>query len=197
MNNYAYLYNGKLYLNITNKCSNNCVFCLRNNRNGVEGDNLWLSRDAMYEDVINSLKKFDLQKYDEITFCGFGEPVCNFEVLKQTAKYLKSLNKKVRLNTNGQGNIINGRNIAPELKGIIDSVSISLNASNARNYQKLCRSRYGENAYDAVIEFAKECAKVIGDVTLTKVDEGDSEENAACKNICDSLGIKFRLRKKI
>lgn len=197
MNNYAYLYEGKLYLNLTNKCSNACEFCLRNYLDGVGGNNLWLEKEPTFDDVKNSLNKFRLEKFDEVIFCGFGEPLCNFAVLKQSAEYLKQSGKKVRLNTNGQGNLINGRDITPELKGLIDAVNISLNYSTREKYQSACRSVYGENAFDAMLDFAEKCKKVIPEVILSKVDEGDEEDNKACEEICRRLGVKFRLRKKV
>lgn len=194
---YAYIYDGKLYLNITNKCSNKCSFCIRNDNSGIGGNDLWLSGDADFEGVKKALGEYNLDDFNEVIFCGFGEPVCNLEVLKQTAKYLKDMGKTIRLNTNGQGNLINGRNIVPELKGLIDIVSISLNASDAEKYQDICRSKYGISAYDAVLEFAALCSKELPQVIMSKVDEGDEAENEKCRLICEKLGVKFRLRKMI
>lgn len=197
MNKYAYIYDGKLYLNITNKCSNKCTFCIRNDNKGIGGNELWLKGDADFEGVKNALLQFDLSKYDEVIFCGFGEPLENLEVLKQTAKYLKGLGKKIRLNTNGQGNLIHRRNIVGELKGLIDTVSISLNASDGEKYQKICKSKFGEKAFDAMLEFASLSVKELPEVILSKVDEGDTEENEACRSISQNIGAKFRLREKI
>lgn len=197
MNNYAYEYEGKLYLNITNRCSNSCTFCIRNGREGLEGSSLWLNSEPVFKDMEQALNKFDLGNYKEVVFCGFGEPVCNLEVLKQTASYLKQKGIKVRLNTNGQGNMINRRNIVPELKGLIDVISISLNASDSKKYQEKCNSEYGEAAYEAVLEFATECVKAIPKVIMSMVDEGDSAENERCEIICKKCGAAFRLRKKI
>ena len=144
-----------------------------------------------------ALQAFDLEKYGEVVFCGFGEPVFNLETLIETGKYLRQMGKKVRLDTNGHGNLIHKRDIVPQLAQAVDDVSISLNASSAAKYQQHCFSQFGEEAYYAVLDFAKECLKHIGRVILTKVDEGDEEENAACERIARQLGAGFRLRKKI
>lgn len=196
MNNYVYLYNNKLYLNITNRCSNKCQFCIRNNRKGVQDSNLWLEKEPDFDDMVNALKDYDLSKYKEVTFCGFGEPVYNLDVLIKTAKYIKQYGCKIKLNTNGQGNLINNKNIVPMLKGVIDTISISLNSSNSENYQAICNSKY-KNAYEEILNFAKECKKYIPNIVMSKVDEGDKEENNACQKICDEIGVEFRLREKV
>jgi TatD family-associated radical SAM protein len=197
MNDYVYEYEGNLYLNITNRCSNCCAFCIRNGREGLEGHTLWIDKEPSFEDIKAALEGFDLGKYGEVVFCGFGEPVYNLETLIKTGEYLKRMGKKVRLNTNGQGNLIHKRNIVPELARAIDTVSISLNASSAAKYQEICLSEFGEEGYYGMIEFAKECLKYIDRVILTKVDEGDAEENAACESISKRMGAEFRLRKKV
>lgn len=197
MNNFVYKYEGKLYLNITNRCSNACTFCIRNNREGLEGNSLWLDTEPSFLDVIKALTEYDLDLYEDVTFCGFGEPVYNLEVLIDVAKYFKHKGKIVKLNTNGQGNKIHNRNIVPDLAGVIDVISISLNASNSKKYQDICNSEYGTDAYQAVLNFTKECVKYLPKVILSKVDEGDNEENKACENMCQSLGASFRLRKMV
>ncbi len=196
MDNYAYIYDNKLYLNITNRCSNRCSFCIRNGRQGLQENNLWLDKEPDFNDTVKALEKYDLNIYKEVTFCGFGEPVYNLDTLLKTAAYLKQKGCTVKLNTNGQGNLIHGRNIAPELRGIIDIISISLNSSDSEKYQQICHSRY-KNAYKAVLDFTQECLKYIPVVIMSKVDEGDEEENKACEKVCNNLGATFRLRKKV
>lgn len=197
MDNYVYEYEGKLYLNITNRCSNNCTFCIRNGREGLEGKGLWLKKEPAFEDMKESLEKAGIDKYGEAVFCGFGEPTYNLDVLLKTAGYLKAKGKKVRLNTNGQGSLINGRDIVPELAGKIDVISISLNASSGGRYQEKCLSEYGEAAYGEVLDFTKRCVGVIPEVIMSLVDEGDREENIRCEKVCKSCGAKFRLRTKV
>ena len=122
-----YKVHNNLYINLTNRCSSSCTFCLRQNRDSMEGsDSLWLEHEPSYEEVIDAFKNVNVDDYDEIVFCGFGEPTERFDVLVKVAKYIKeTYNKPVRLNTNGQGNLINKRNIESELEGIVDTISIS------------------------------------------------------------------------
>jgi TatD family-associated radical SAM protein len=196
MDKYVYIYQNKLYLNITNRCSNRCKFCIRKGRQGVGKNDLWLKKEPDFNDMVKALEGYDLKKYNEVTFCGFGEPVYNLETLLKTAEFLKSKGCIVRLNTNGQGNLIHGRNIVPELSKVIDVISISLNSSDGVKYQNICLSRF-ENAYQAILDFAKECLKSIPVVIMTKVDEGDEAENKACEKVCKDLGAVFRLRQKV
>ena len=198
MKNYVYEYGDSLYINLTNKCPNNCEFCLRNFKTGVGEDDLRLSREPNFEDVKEALSLFPLKKYDEIVFCGFGEPMCALSVLSQVGPYLKRLGLKTRVNTNGLGGLWNKRGDVPQLiSKYIDSVSISLNASNRELYQEICRSKYGEEAFDAIIDFTKGCVENGIDTTLTVVDFIGEDEIAECRKLADELGAKFRVRPTI
>ena len=198
MKNYVYEYGDSLYINLTNKCPNNCEFCLRNFKNGVGEDDLRLSREPNFEDVKEALSLFPLKKYDEIVFCGFGEPMCALSVLSQVGPYLKRLGLKTRVNTNGLGGLWNKRGDVPQLiSKYIDAVSISLNASNRELYQEICRSKYGEEAFDAIIDFTKGCVENGIDTTLTVVDFIGEDEIAECRKLADELGAKFRVRPTI
>ena len=198
MKNYVYEYGDSLYINLTNKCPNNCEFCLRNFKNGVGEDDLRLSREPNFEDVKEALSLFPLKKYDEIVFCGFGEPMCALSVLSQVGPYLKRLGLKTRVNTNGLGGLWNKRDDVPALiSKNIDAVSISLNASNRELYQEICRSKYGEEAFDAIIDFTKGCVENGIDTTLTVVDFIGEDEIAECRKLADELGAKFRVRPTI
>ncbi|MBP3291006.1 MAG: radical SAM protein [Clostridia bacterium] len=198
MKNYVYEYGDSLYINLTNKCPNNCEFCLRNFKNGVGEDDLRLSREPNFEDVKEALSLFPLKKYDEIVFCGFGEPMCALSVLSQVGPYLKRLGLKTRVNTNGLGGLWNKRDDVPQLiSKYIDAVSISLNASNRELYQEICRSKYGEEAFDAIIDFTKGCVENGIDTTLTVVDFIGEDEIAECRKLADELGAKFRVRPTI
>lgn len=198
MKNFVYEYGDSLYINLTNKCPNNCEFCLRNFKNGVGEDDLRLSREPNFEDVKESLSLFPLKKYDEIVFCGFGEPMCALSVLSQVGPYLKRLGMKTRVNTNGLGGLWNKRGDVPQLiSKYIDAVSISLNASNRELYQEICRSKYGEEAFDAIIDFTKGCVENGIDTTLTVVDFIGEDEIAECRKLADELGAKFRVRPTI
>ena len=198
MKNYVYEYGDSLYINLTNKCPNNCEFCLRNFKNGVGEDDLRLSREPNFEDVKEALSLFPLKKYDEIVFCGFGEPMCALSVLSQVGPYLKRLGLKTRVNTNGLGGLWNKRGDVPQLiSKYIDAVSISLNASNRELYQEICRSKYGEEAFDAIIAFTTGCVENGIDTTLTVVDFIGEDEIAECRKLADELGAKFRVRPTI
>lgn len=198
MKNYVYEYGDSLYINLTNKCPNNCEFCLRNFKNGVGEDDLRLSTEPNFEDVKEALSLFPLKKYDEIVFCGFGEPMCALSVMSQVGPYLKRLGLKTRVNTNGLGGLWNKRDDVPQLiSKYIDSVSISLNASNRELYQEICRSKYGEEAFDAIIDFTKGCVENGIDTTLTVVDFIGEDEIAECRKLAEELGAKFRVRPTI
>ena len=198
MKNFVYEYGDSLYINLTNKCPNNCEFCLRNFKNGVGEDDLRLSREPNFEDVKEALSLFPLKKYDEIVFCGFGEPMCALSVLSQVGPYLKRLGLKTRVNTNGLGGLWNKRGDVPALiSKYIDAVSISLNASNRELYQEICRSKYGEEAFDAIIDFTKGCVENGIDTTLTVVDFIGEDEINECRKLADELGAKFRVRPTI
>lgn len=198
MNNYVYEFQGSLYINMTNRCPNNCEFCLRNFKKTVGGNDLWLSKEPTYQELIDDLKLFPIRKYKEIVFCGYGEPTCALSVMSQVGPWLKREGCKTRLNTNGLGNLINKRNDVPHLIAkYIDSVSISLNASNRELYQEICRSKFGEEAFDAMLQFASDCVKEGIDTTMSVVDFIGEEEIEACRKVCESTGAKFRVRETI
>ena len=192
-----YKVHNNLYINLTNRCPYSCTFCLRQKMDKVgESDTLWLLREPTAEEVIEEFKKWDVDSFHEIVFCGFGEPTEAFDVLKKVAEFIKSkYNKPIRLNTNGVGSLINKRNIAPELKGLIDTVSISLNNPDPEEYAKLVRSKYGVKSFQEMIDFAKECKKYVPNVVMSTVDTTIShEEEKKCKEICDEVGAVYRIR---
>ena len=198
MKNFVYEYGGSLYINLTNKCPNDCEFCVRNIRNGIGEDDLRLTREPNFEDIKEDLSLYPLKKYGEIVFCGYGEPLCALSVLSQVAPYIKRLGLRTRLNTNGLGGLWNKRKDIPMLiSKYIDSVSISLNASNRELYQEICRSIYGEDSFDAMIEFAKGCIENGIDTTLTVVDFIGEEEIESCRILAEQLGAKYRVRETI
>ena len=192
-----YKVHNNLYINLTNRCPYSCTFCLRQKMDKVgESDTLWLLREPTAEEVIEEFKKWDVDSFHEIVFCGFGEPTEAFDVLKKVAEFIKSkYNKPIRLNTNGVGSLINKRNIAPELKGLIDTVSISLNNPDPEEYAKLVRSKYGVKSFQEMIDFAKECKKYVPNVVMSTVYTTIShEEEKKCKEICDKIGAEYRIR---
>lgn len=186
-----------VYVNMTNRCPCACTFCLRHNAPGVYGsDPLWLDREPTVDEVIESLKGWDLYSLDEVVFCGYGEPTERLYDILKVAEYIKSVSEiKIRINTNGLSDLIHGKPTAPDLKGLIDTVSVSLNATNAEDYLKVCRPKFGIQSYDAMLAFTKECTKYVPSVVMTVVDVVTSkEEQEKCKAICDSLGATLRIR---
>ncbi len=190
------VHNG-LYVNLTNRCSCACTFCVRQTDDSVgKSDTLWLEHEPSFEEVMEAFKAFDMSKYEELVFCGFGEPTEAFDMLKRVAAEAKRRwSIPIRVNTNGQGSLINGRDIAPEFEGLVDTVSISLNTPNAEEYLKLTRSRFGEKAFPAMLEFAREVKKYVPHVVMSTVGTTIThEEEQQCQAICDELGVTYRIR---
>ena len=196
---YAYVLDGNLYINLTNKCSNGCDFCVRNERASYYGNYLWLRRgEPTPEKVIAAVNGMgDLSRFKEAVFCGFGEPTYRVEEMTALCDYFHSKGLSTRLNTNGQGNLINKRDIVPELKNKIDLVNVSLNASCAEKYQKICRSQFGESGFEAMIEFAKLCKKNGVNCRFSIVDCIGEEEVEACKRLAESARIPLYIRSYI
>ena len=195
MNTYIYEYRDAVYINLTNRCTNDCTFCVRNNHDGVGGYHLVLDKEPTAKDIIEELEKRD--NVAKVVFCGLGEPTMSLDVMLEVARYLKTRGSYIRLNTNGQANAFAGYNIAKRLSGFVDAVSISLNAPNAREYQKHCRSIYGEKAYEYVKEFAKACLDEGIDTVLSVVDIIGEKEVQECREVAESIGARFRVRKYI
>ena len=186
-----------LYVNMTNRCPCACTFCLRHNKDYVfNSDSLWLDREPTVEEVCESIMGWDLSKYDEIVFCGYGEPTERLPDLLEVAKYVRAnSNIPIRINTNGLADLIWNKSTAPMLKGLIDTVSISLNATNKEDYLKTVRPKFGIGSYDAMLQFAKECTAYVPSVIMTVVDVVTSkEEQEACRQICESVGATLRIR---
>ncbi len=187
----TYKIRDSLYLNITNKCTNKCSFCIRFISDYVKGHYLRISHEPTEEDLKNAIG--DPSKYKEVVFCGYGEPLIRLDVVKSLSQWIKQNKGMVRINTNGHGNLIHGRNILPELRGIVDSISISLDAHNEEAYNRICRPAY-ENAFGNVIEFIRESKKYIPYVEATAVElEGVDIEK--CREIAEGLGVRLRVRK--
>ena len=186
-----------LYVNITNRCPCACTFCVRNKKDHVfESDSLWLEREPTVQEICDSLDSWDLAKYEEVVFCGFGEPTERLYDLLEVAKYIKSKSDiKIRINTNGLSDLIWKKSTAPKLKGLIDAVSISLNATNKEDYLEVVRPKFGIESFDAMLQFTKDCTEYVPSVMMTVVDVVTTkEEQEKCREICESLGAIFRVR---
>ena len=196
----TYEIDGGLYLNITNKCPCNCTFCIRNNGDGAYGsDPLWLEHQPTADEVIDALKKVDLDSYKEITFCGYGEPTCELELLKTVAKYIRSVSKTpIRINTNGLSDLINKRDTSAEFEGVADSVSISLNAAEKEEYYAVTRPSFKDaDCFEAMLNFAKNVKEYVPNTMFTVVDIIGKDEIEKSQKVADSVGIKLRVREYI
>ena len=187
----TYPIRNSLYLNITNRCTAACTFCVRYHTDFVKGHNLRLKDEPTAEEMIKEIG--DPKRYAEIVFCGYGEPLLRLDVVKAVAADVKRRGGMVRVDTNGHANLIHKRNVLPELAGLVDAMSVSLNAQNAALYDKISQPKFGGITYEAVKDFIREAKKHIPDVTVTVVSlpEVDIE---ACRKIADGLGVKFRVR---
>ncbi len=189
---YVYKVDEKNYINLTNECNNNCDFCIRKNKIGIRGYDLWLQQPPTAEDVIAELEETGK---GDVVFCGYGEPTMALGVLKEVAGYVKAYGGKVRVNTNGLANKYYGRNIVPELIGLVDTMSISMNEASAEKYQSICHSIYGEAAYQYMLDFAKECAGAGIDTVLSVVDVIPEQDIEKCREIARETGARLRVRK--
>ncbi|WP_029324649.1 TIGR04100 family radical SAM protein [Butyrivibrio sp. AE3004] len=190
-----YTYKNSVYANITNKCNCSCTFCIRSLKDGIgSADTLWHQKNPTEKDVIDAIKNYDFTGFDELVFCGYGEPTCALDILLSAAKIAKEeKGLKTRLNTNGLGNEENGRNIVPELSKVIDSISISLNAPDSEKYEEVSRPKYS-NAFDKMVDFASKCHKEIKDVKWSIVDVLPAEDIEKCKQLSKKTGIALRIR---
>ena len=195
----TYQVKNAVYVNLTNRCPCNCTFCLRQNGPGVFGSGpLWLEREPTLEETMESLGQWDFTRFREVVFCGYGEPTERLDVLLAVAARLKEQDPtlRVRVNTNGLSDLINGKPTAPLFVGKVDCLSISLNTDDPAEYLTLCRPRFGEAAYPAMLKFAREAAAVLPSVVMTVVGEPVTslEKQERCRAIAEGLGARLRVR---
>lgn len=197
METITYTVRDGLYLNITNRCPCSCTFCIRNNGSSVYGsDPLWLDHEPSLEEIYAAIDKRNLEDFHEVVFCGYGEPTERLDILLNVAAYIhKKSNIPIRINTNGLSDLIHGERTAPKLEGLIDAVSVSLNATNAEEYQKLVRPKFGEKSFEAMLAFTKDCKNYVPNVRMTIVDTVTSkEEQEKSKQICKNIGVDLKIR---
>ena len=187
-----------IYVNMTNRCPCSCTFCLRQTKKMSESNTLWLKEgEPTVEEVLELFSHYDLNVIKELTFCGFGEPLERLEDICQVIDELRKQypDLKIRVNTNGLANLIYNKDITPMLKGRFDTVSISLNAPDAKEFLELTRSKFGIQSYDKMLEFASLAKNYVPNVVMTVVEKVMPEEKIAkCQKICDDLGVKLRVR---
>ena len=194
-----YEYGGGLYANITNKCPDRCEFCIRYMVDSLGGaDSLWLKREPTMEEILELLDQWDLNKFEDLVFCGYGEPTERLPELIETAEYARSKapGLKIRLNTNGLSDLINGRDTLPELSSVLDRISVSLNAKGPEEYLVLCHPRFGIGAFEAMLDFTRRAKECIPDVTMSVVSGSiPYQDIEPCRRIAEEeIGVKFRVR---
>jgi len=193
-----YDYADGLYFNITNRCPCSCDFCIRNLVDSLgDADSLWLKREPSVDEVMEMLQEWDLSRYSEIVFCGYGEPTERLEELLEITRRIKSTHPdmRCRVNTNGLSDLINGRKTAGEFAGVIDAVSISLNAATDLKYLELCHPVFGVESFEAIKKFTSDIKAYVPDVTMSIVGGTiPSEDEPVCRDIAEKLGVKFRRR---
>ncbi len=184
MEDILYTYHGQLYVNLTNQCPCACTFCIRSQTRAIgSAQDLWLKHDPSVEEVKAELDRYDLSQFQEVVFCGYGEPNIHSQA-----------DISIRVNTNGLGDLIHGKKVAPLLKGHVDVVSISLNAPNAEEYNAVTRPKFGIKSFDAMLQFAKDCKQEGIDTRLTVVDVIGKEAVEQSQKLADSIGIPLRVR---
>ncbi len=194
MTRIAYPIRSSLYLNITDRCTLECQFCPKHTEQGpvVHDFDLSLSHRPEIEEIINSIG--NPADYEEVVFCGFGEPTLRFKVLLEIARWIKAHGGAVRVNTDGLANLVNKRNVLPEMQGLVDSLSVSMNAHNPELYARHCQPAL-PGSWEAMLAFLEEAPKYIPRVTATAIDGMDGVDIKACEKLAAQLGVEFRRRK--
>jgi len=197
----TYEYKGSLYVNLTNRCDCACVFCLRHNghKGSIYADDLWLDHEPDREEIWADLSKRDLTRYQELIFCGFGEPMFRWDddawLIDELHKVYGDKMPPVRINTNGHANTILGRDVAPELAGRVDVVSISLNGATAEEYTAVTQPSTGEKGWEDMLEFTRRASQYVPKVVMTIVDKDKTDADIAqCRALAEGLGAQLRVR---
>ena len=193
----VYRLDNGVYLNITNKCPCNCAFCIRSHGDAVgDAQRLWFDTEPTMDDIKKAIDNFDFTGVDEVVFCGYGEPTNAYDNLIATAKYIRETHPdiRIRLNTNGLSDLINEKPTAKELSSVLDCISVSLNDITSEKYDKITRNIYPGKAFDAMLDFTRECVKYCDDVRMTVVDVIPKEDIEEARKICEDCGAKFRVR---
>ena len=196
----AYEYRpGVLYLNVTNRCSNDCTFCVRRQPGySLAGFDMRLSREPGADGVLAAISRLEdtrRRPFQQVVFCGFGEPTYRLDIIDRVGTELRARGTRVRLNTNGQAALISGADPFPRLRDAVDAVSVSLNAPDAESYVSLCQPRFGPAAYSALLEFARRSVEVFDEVVLSVVGFSVSAEDvAACRRKAREIGADLRVR---
>lgn len=195
----TYTVGDSLYVNTTNRCSNTCDFCVRSHGEALYGD-LWLDREPTREEILADIEHRSPEKFPELVFCGYGEPTERQDDIVWVMRELKKAHPtlKIRINTNGQADLINKRDTTPELEGLVDTLSISLNCASAKSYQAVCHSEFGEEAFDALIDYARRAKKYVPKVVFSIVRGSIPDSDIpVCQKIADDTGVTLRIREML
>lgn len=197
----TYVVENGLYVNMTNRCTNRCDFCIRNNGEGAYGsDSLWLEREPTKEEVFDAIVKAEPGAYREIVFCGYGEPTCRLDDMLWVCHQIREAYPActIRLNTNGHASLLYGEDVAPRFEGCFDILSISLNAPSAEEYDAICHSRYGLAAFEGMFSFAKAVKAYVPQVMFSVVRQFLSPAALdECHRLCDAVGVPLKVREYI
>lgn len=197
----TYVVETGLYVNVTNRCTNRCDFCIRKNGDGAYGsDSLWLEREPTKEEIFDAIRSAGAENYREIVFCGYGEPTCRLDDVLWVCGQIRATYPSIliRLNTNGHASLIHGADVASRFAGCFDTVSISLNAPSAEGYDEICHSRYGLAAFDGMLAFAKAVKPYVPCVMFSVVRQFLSPQALEeCRQLCNDLGISLKVREYI
>ena len=187
-----------LYVNVTNRCTNACEFCVRHTAHGTYGE-LWLDREPTAKEILDDILKRDLDKYSELVFCGYGEPTLRLDDVLFVADKIKKLSSiPIRINTNGHANLIYGLDVTPRFAGKIDSISVSLNTADAKSYDEVCHPDFGQAAFDSLIDFTKKARDHVSCVALSIVRGSIPDEDIPkCQSIARSCGVELKIREYI
>ncbi|NBI63589.1 radical SAM protein [Clostridiales bacterium] len=192
----VYDYFGGLYINLTNKCPCRCEFCVRNQADGLgSAKSLFMEKEPTVQEVIKELEKWDVSQYEEVVFCGYGEPTERLAELLEIAAYIKKTHgKSIRVNTIGLADLIWDCETAPRLEGLIDTVSVSMNEADPEKFNALCHPRFGLKSYDAVLQYIQDVKKYVPNVTTSVVGCISDESIELCRKKAEELGVRFRVR---
>ena len=188
----AYRIDNRLYLSITDRCTLDCAFCPKTREDyHVRDYDLTMDHRPEVQEIIAAIG--DPAQYDEVVFCGYGEPTLRLKVLLQVAAYIKEHGGRVRVNTDGLVNLVHKDDMLPEMGKVVDSLSVSLNAQDEDTYERHCRPNL-PGSYQALLEFLKRAPRYIPEVTATAIDGLEGVDIAACRRLAESLGVRFRKR---
>ena len=188
----SYKIDNRLYLSITDRCTLGCTFCPKTNGIlQIKGYDLTMDHRPEPEEIIRAID--DPGAYDEVVFCGYGEPTLRLKVLLKVARHIKAEGGRVRVNTDGLANLVHKDNVLPEMGTCVDALSVSMNAQDAETYERHCQPGL-PGSYESMLRFLKDAPRYIPSVTATAIEGLEGVDIDACRKLARALGVKFRKR---